>query len=65
MTVDTRLVVIQVNGKLRSKMEVAVSADDDEIKRLALAEERIAALLQGQTVKKVVVARQKLVNIVI
>jgi leucyl-tRNA synthetase len=65
MAVDTRLVVIQVNGKLRSKIEVAVNAGDDEIKQLALADARIAELLQGQKVKKVVVARQKLVNIVI
>jgi leucyl-tRNA synthetase len=65
MAADTRLVVIQVNGKLRGKMEVAATAGDDEIKRLALADERIQELLQGKTVKKIVVARQKLVNIVI
>ncbi|MBM4289825.1 MAG: leucine--tRNA ligase, partial [Deltaproteobacteria bacterium] len=65
MAADTRLVVIQVNGKLRSKMEVAVTAAEDEIKRLALADNRIQEILQGKTVKKVVVARQKLVNIVV
>ena len=65
MAADTRLVVIQVNGKLRSKIEVAVDADDELVKQLALADERIQELLQGQTVKKVVVARQKLVNIVV
>ncbi len=65
MAADTRLVVIQVNGKLRSKIEVAASAGDDEIKQLALADERIQDLLQGKPVKKIVVARQKLVNIVI
>ncbi len=65
MAVDTRLVVIQVNGKLRSKIEVAVDADDELVKQLALADDRIQELLQGQAVKKVVVARQKLVNIVV
>ena len=65
MAADTRLVVIQVNGKLRSKIEVAVDADDELVKQLALADERIQELLQGKNVKKVVVARQKLVNIVI
>jgi leucyl-tRNA synthetase len=65
LAVETRLVVIQVNGKLRSKMEVAVSTGDDEIKQMALTDARIAELLQGKTVKKIVVARQKLVNIVV
>ena len=57
--------VIQVNGKLRGKLEVAADAGDEEIKELALADGRIQELLQGKTVKKIVVARQKLVNIVI
>jgi leucyl-tRNA synthetase len=65
MAVETRLVVIQVNGKLRSKIEVAADAGDEEIEQQALADERIKELLQGKTVKKVVVARQKLVNIVV
>jgi leucyl-tRNA synthetase len=65
MAVDTRLVVIQVNGKLRGKIEVPVDANDELIEQQALADERIRELLQGQTVKKIVVARQKLVNIVV
>jgi leucyl-tRNA synthetase len=65
MAVDTRLVVIQVNGKLRGKIEVPVDAGDELIEQQALADERIRELLQGQTVKKIVVARQKLVNIVV
>ncbi len=65
LAVDTKMVVIQVNGKLRGKIEVAVDADDEQIEEQALADERIQELLQGQTVKKIVVARQKLVNIVI
>jgi len=65
MAAETRLVVIQVNGKLRSKIMVPADAADEEIKEQALADARIQELLQGQTVKKVVVARQKLVNIVV
>jgi leucyl-tRNA synthetase len=65
LAAETRLVVIQVNGKLRSKVEVAADAGDEQIKELALADARIQEFLQGKTVKKVVVARQKLVNIVI
>ncbi len=65
MAAETKLVVIQVNGKLRSKIMVAAEAGDDEIKEQALADARIQELLQGRSVKKVVVARQKLVNIVL
>ncbi len=65
MAAETKLVVIQVNGKLRSKIMVAADAGDEEIKEQALADARIQELLQGQSVKKVVVARQKLVNIVV
>ncbi len=52
MAADTRLVVIQVNGKLRSKIEVAVEADDEVVKELALADERIQELLQGKDSQK-------------
>jgi leucyl-tRNA synthetase len=65
LAAETRLVIIQVNGKLRSKIEVAVDAGDAQIEELALADARIQEFLQGKPVKKVVVARQKLVNIVV
>ena len=65
MLAETKLVVIQVNGKLRSKITIAADAGEEEIKKQALADARIQELLQGQTVRKVVVARQKLVNIVV
>ena len=61
----TRLVVIQINGKLRSKIEVPVTTGEDEMCQLALEDPRIKELIQGQKPKKVVVARKKLVNIVI
>jgi len=65
MEVDSKLIVIQVNGKLRSKITVSADASDEEIKAQALADSRIQELLRGQGIKKVVVARQKLVNIVV
>jgi leucyl-tRNA synthetase len=59
------LVVIQVNGKLRSRMTVAVDAADEALKAQALAEENVRKFIQGKPVKKVVVVKNKLVNIVI
>jgi leucyl-tRNA synthetase len=65
MTAETRLVIIQINGKLRSKIEVSVEADEEETRRLALEDGRIAELIGDKKIKKMVVARQKLVNIVV
>ncbi|MFP3867840.1 MAG: leucine--tRNA ligase [Desulfobacteraceae bacterium] len=62
---ESRLVVIQINGKLRSKIEVPVEAGEEEMRQRALEDPRIQELIQGKKPKKVVVARQKLVNIVI
>ncbi|HSO62436.1 MAG TPA: leucine--tRNA ligase, partial [Desulfobacterales bacterium] len=59
------LVVIQVNGKLRSRMTVAVDAADEELKAQALADENVRKFIQGKSVKKIVVVKNKLVNIVI
>jgi leucyl-tRNA synthetase len=56
--------VIQVNGKLRSKINVAVNADNESIQLLALANEKIIANIAGKTVRKVIVVPGRLVNIV-
>jgi len=65
LTAASKLVVIQVNGKLRSKIEVPAEADDEVTKELALNDRRIQEFLAGRPIKKVVVARGKLVNIVV
>jgi leucyl-tRNA synthetase len=56
--------VVQVNGKLRGKISVAANLPRDEIEKLALAEENVQRFTQGQTVRKVIVVPNKLVNIV-
>jgi len=57
--------VIQVNGKLRSKLSVSVSAGKDEIEKLALSDEQAIRFMEGKPVKKVIVVPGKLVNIVV
>jgi leucyl-tRNA synthetase len=59
------LVVVQVNGKLRSRFQVATGTDEETIKEMALSDERIAKFLDGKEVKKVIVVKNKLVNIVV
>ncbi|MDD2541441.1 MAG: leucine--tRNA ligase [Desulfuromonadaceae bacterium] len=59
------LMVIQVNGKLRSKITVAAGTGEEELKALALADEKIVQFIEGLTVRKVICVQGKLVNIVV
>ncbi|BBO72741.1 leucine--tRNA ligase [Desulfosarcina widdelii] len=58
-------IVVQVNGKLRSRFSAAVDADDASLKESALSDERIGKFIDGKTVRKVIVVKNKLVNIVV
>lgn len=58
-------IVIQVNGKLRSRFTVASDADDDALKKLALEDEKARKFIEGKPVKKVIIVKKKLVNIVV
>ena len=58
-------VVIQVNGKVRDRMKMSISATEEEMKTAALANPRIQKFITGKTVGNVVVVPKKLVNIVI
>ena len=61
---DELEIVIQVNGKVRSKMKVPATADSAEIEALARDQENVQRFLVDKTIKKVVVVPKKLVNIV-
>lgn len=65
LAVERRLIVIQVNGKLRSRMEVPVSLTEEEIRQKALEDERIQHFVADKEIKKVIVVRNKLVNVVV
>ena len=58
-------IVIQINGKVRSRISVPADEEGEKIKALALADERIAGLTAGKRVVKVVYVPKKLVNIVV
>ena len=62
---DTIEIPIQVNGKVRSKLSVAPSVSDDELRALALADEKVIALLNGAEPTKVVIVPKRLVNVVL
>jgi leucyl-tRNA synthetase len=56
---------VQVNGKLRSRVMVPHGVTDEELKRVALEDEKVRAHTAGKTVVKVIVVPGKLVNIVV
>ena len=61
---NTVPMVIQVNGKLRDKLEVPKDISREELEKLALASAKVNIFLDGVTVRKVIVVPGRLVNIV-
>jgi leucyl-tRNA synthetase len=65
LTVDEVItVVVQVNGKVRDRLEVAPDISEDEVRRLALASERVQAAIEGRALKKFVYVPGRLANLV-
>jgi leucyl-tRNA synthetase len=62
---DSIELVVQVNGKLRSKINVPADADNDAIENIALNDEKIQLNIQDKTVRKVIVVPGRLVNLVV
>jgi len=62
---EEKLIVVQVNGKLRGKLIVSASCDDEKIKEEALSLPKIQEKIEGKKIIKVIVVSGKLVNIVI
>jgi len=62
---EAMTIVVQINGKLRSRMTVPVDEDAEKIKADALADEKIVALTKDVKIVKVIYVPKKLVNIVV
>jgi len=61
---DEKLIIVQVNGKLRAKMTVAADASKEAIEDAAKAQDNVIPFIEGKTIRKVIVVPGKLVNIV-
>ena len=61
---DEKLIIVQVNGKLRAKLTVAADAKQEAVEQLGLADENVAKFVEGKTVRKVIYVPGKLLNIV-
>jgi leucyl-tRNA synthetase len=62
---NTLTIIVQVNGKLRAKLELDVETSAEEVKQLALTEPNVAKFLEGKEPTKVIYVPGRLVNIVV
>ncbi|MAR93318.1 MAG: leucine--tRNA ligase [Pseudomonadota bacterium] len=64
LTRDSLEIVVQVNGKVRAKIEVGVDESRDSVERKALDNDKVQRFIDGKTIAKVIVVPGKLVNVV-
>ena len=64
MVKASQQIVVQVNGKVRAKLELAVDLDKEALQKAALDDENVQRFIEGNTIRKVIVVPGKLVNIV-
>ena len=57
--------IVQVNGKIKDKLEVESDLSDDKLKELAISAPKTAEFIQGKTIVKTIVVPNKLVNVVV
>ncbi len=62
---DTVEIIVQVNGKLRDKLEVATDTDKAKLEELARNDEKVQKFIDGKNIVKVIVIPNKIVNIVV
>ena len=65
MVEDSKLIVVQVNGKVRGKITVAADATEQQVRELAGQEAQVAKYLDGVTIRKVIYVPGKLLNLVV
>ena len=64
LVVNTIKIGVSVNGKPRATIEVGVDASEEEIKAIALKEEGVLRHTEGKEIKKIIVVKGKIINIV-
>lgn len=65
LEVEKRLIVVQVNGKVRTRLELPATLTEKEVETEALNDERIKKFIGDKTVKKIILVKNKLVNVVV
>jgi leucyl-tRNA synthetase len=62
---DSLNIVVQVNGKLRARLEVSPDISEEDLKATALEDENVQRFVSGKEVRKVIIVRGKLINVVV
>ena len=62
---DNIQIIVQINGKLRGKFEVAADSTEDQLKEIVLADDKIRQWVADKPVRKFIYVQGKLVNIVV
>jgi leucyl-tRNA synthetase len=62
---ETVTIPVQVNGKLRAKVDMPRGAANDDVEAVALADDNVKRAIDGKAVRKVIVVPDKIVNIVV
>ncbi|MEC7642927.1 leucine--tRNA ligase [Idiomarina sp.] len=62
---DEKLIVVQVNGKVRAKLTVAANASEEEVQSIVLADESVQKYTDGKTIRKKIYVPGKIFNIVV
>ena len=65
LVADEVTVIVQINGKVRDKIVMPINVDKAEAEKIALSQPKIADMVAGKAIKKVVVVPNKLINIVV
>ncbi len=65
LVADEVTVIVQINGKVRDKIVMPINVDKAEAEKIALSQPKIADMVAGKVIKKVVVVPNKLINIVV
>jgi leucyl-tRNA synthetase len=65
LVANTITLIVQVNGKLRDRIEAPADASNDDLENMALASERVQSFMEGKSLRKAIVVPGKLVNLVV
>ena len=62
---DELTIVIQISGKVRSRLLVPIGTSEDQLKEMALQDERVSKYIGENQIRKIIVVKDKLINIVV
>jgi leucyl-tRNA synthetase len=62
---DEITLVVQVNGKLRSRLTVSAGENEETLKEMALADKNVQKFITDKDIRKIIVVKNKLINIVV